>query len=291
MLLIVGEAIVVYQRDVGVGSTEPVPYTGPWPSGAPAITAYVAGRLGVPTSFVGGVGRDAHGKVLRDGLAAGGVDLGRLVEHADAPTATAHITYRGADRRDFDFHVAGTAATRVTEADLGDLPERADWLHMSGSALIFGDPLGATTLAALHRAHAAGARISIDPNIRPESLHPETTRALLGALPLAHVLLPTEGELEALGADVDALVAGGATICSTRGPAGALVRDAEGETTIDPVDVVPVDTDGAGDSFAGGFIAASLGGADARTAARLAAGVAAQAIRVTGPMTVVPSLH
>jgi sugar/nucleoside kinase (ribokinase family) len=293
MLLIVGEAIVVYQRDLGPAagpSDATVPYTGPWPSGAPAITSYIAGRLGVPTTFVGGVGRDRHGQVLRNGLAAAGVDLGRLVAHADAPTATAHITYRGDDHRDFDFHVSGTAATQVTGADLADLPERATWLHLSGSALIFGEPLASTALTALHRAHRAGARISVDPNIRPESLRTDIARALLDALQLAHVLLPTEGELDALGADVDGLVAGGAVVCTTRGPAGALVRDAGGETTVDAVAVRPVDTDGAGDSFAGGFIAASLGGADPRTAARAGAAVAAQAIRVTGPMTVVPAL-
>ncbi|MGI5132137.1 carbohydrate kinase family protein [Pseudonocardia sp. CA-107938] len=280
MLLIVGEALVVYQRELGR------PYTGPWPSGAPAITAYVTGRLGVPTTFVGGVGRDAHGQVLQDGLAAGGVDLGHLVTGSGLPTATAHITYHEADQREFDFAVTGTAATQVGEADLTDLPERATWLHVSGSALIFGEPLASTTLAALHRAHRAGARISIDPNVRPESLQPGTVQALLDVLPLAHVLLPTEGELDALGADVDALVAGGATVCTTRGPAGSLVRDGDGETAVDAVAVTPVDTDGAGDSFAGGFIAASLAGADARTAARRGAAVAAQAIRVAGPMTV-----
>ncbi|MDQ7906335.1 PfkB family carbohydrate kinase [Phytohabitans sp. ZYX-F-186] len=286
MLLIVGEAIVVYQRDVGPAGAD-TPYAGPWPSGAPAIAAYVAARLGVPTAFVGGVGRDAHGQVMRDGLGAAGVDLGHLVEVADAPTATARITYRGEGHREFDFAVAGTAATRVTEADLGDLPERAAWLHMSGSALIFGEPLAATALAALRRAHRAGARVSVDPNVRPESTN---ARALLDVLPLAHVLLPTEGELEALGADVDALVAGGATVCTTRGPAGALVRDGTGTTAVPAVPVEPVDTDGAGDSFAAGFIAASLAGADPRTAARAGVAVAAQAIRVTGPMTVVPSL-
>ena len=288
MLLIVGEAIVVYQRDIGPDPD--AAYTGPWPSGAPAIAAYVAGRLGVPTAFVGGVGQDAHAKVMRDGLAAGGVDTGQLVEVAGAPTATAHITYRGEDHRDFDFAVAGTAATQVTEADLGDLPERATWLHMSGSALIFGEPLAATTLAALRRAHRAGARISIDPNVRPESMSPAAVRALLAALPLAHVLLPTEGELEALGADVDALLAGGATICTTRGPAGAVVRDTEGETRIEALPVRAIDTDGAGDSFAGGFVAASLAGADPRAAARAGVAVAAQAVQVTGPMTVVPTV-
>ncbi|MFC0528678.1 carbohydrate kinase family protein [Phytohabitans kaempferiae] len=291
MLLIVGEAIVVYQRDLGPGGSVPdPPYAGPWPSGAPAITAYVAARLGVPTSFVGGVGRDPHGQVMRDGLGAGGVDLGHLVEVAEAPTATAHITYRGEGHREFEFAVAGTAATRVTEADLGDLPERATWLHLSGSALLFGPPLARTALAALDRARRAGARVSVDPNVRAESMSPQAARALLGVLPLAHVLLPSEGELEALGADVDALLAAGATICTTHGPGGTLVRDGTGTATVPAVEVEAVDTDGAGDSFAAGFIAASLAGADPRAAARAGAAVAAQAIQVPGPMSVRPSL-
>jgi tagatose kinase len=286
MLLVVGEAIVAYQRDIGPdGSAPDAPYTGPWPSGAPAITAYVAGRLGVPTTFVGGVGADDQDRVMRAGLAAGGVRLDRLVRVDDAPTATVHITYRGEGSRSFGFDVAGTAATRVTEDDLGDLPERAGWVHVSGSALIFGETLASATVAAVRRAHRAGARVSIDPNVRPQTAG---TTALLDLLPLAHVVLPSEGELEALGVDPGRLVAGGAVVCTTRGAAGAVVSTGNGTTTVAAVPVEPVDTDGAGDSFAAGFIAAALAGAEPVAAARHGAAVAAQAIRVTGPMTVVP---
>jgi hypothetical protein len=43
VLLIVGEAIVANQRDLGAdGADTGQPYTGPWASGAPAIAAYVA---------------------------------------------------------------------------------------------------------------------------------------------------------------------------------------------------------------------------------------------------------
>jgi sugar/nucleoside kinase (ribokinase family) len=278
MLLIVGEAIVAYQRVAGG------PYSGPWASGSPAIAAYVAGRLGVAVSFVGGVGTDEHGTVMKDGLAAGGVRLDHLAVRPDRPTATAYVTYRG-EEREFDFRVAGSAATAVSPADLGDLPERADWLHMSGSALIFGEPLAATTLTALRRARAAGARISVDPNVRPEALGPDVRRALIDVLGLAHVVLPSEGELEALGVDPAALVAGGATVCTTYGAGGASVTGA-GHVEALPVDAV--DTDGAGDSFAAGFIAASLAGADPLTAAGAGVRVAAAAIRTEGPMTVVP---
>jgi tagatose kinase len=285
MLLIVGEAIVAYQRDV---TDDPAAgWTGPWPSGSPAIAAYVAARLGVPTVFVGGIGRDDHGRVMVDGLAAGGVDTGHLAVAAGAPTASAYITYRGGER-EFDFRVTGTAATRVTEDDLGDLPERAGWLHLSGSALIFGEPLAGTTLTALRRARTAGARISIDPNVRPEALDGPARRALVEMLGLAHVLLPSEGELEALGVDAAALVAGGATVCTTFGAGGARVADGTGTTPIDALPVEAVDTDGAGDSFAAGFIAATLAGATAADAARAGVRVAAAAIRTEGPMTVVP---
>ena len=291
MLLIVGEAIVAYQRDIGAdGSAADAPFSGPWPSGSPAIAAYVAARLGVPTTFVGGVGRDPHGAVMRAGLAAGGVDLGHLVEVAGAATATAYVTYRGEGHREFDFTVAGTAATQVTERDLGDLPERAAWLHLSGSALIFGEPLAGTALAALRRAHRAGARISVDPNVRAESTSAGTLRSLREVLPLADVLLPSEGELEALGVDPAALVAAGAIVCTTRGALGAEVFDARGRTAIEAFAVDAVDSDGAGDSFAAGFVAASLAGADAVVAARHGAAVAAQAVRVAGPMTVVPDV-
>jgi fructokinase len=288
MLLIVGEAIVAYQRDIGAdGSHTDAPYTGPWPSGSPAIAAYVAGRLGVPTVFVGGIGRDGHGKVMADGLAAGGVVIDHLAVADEAPTATAYITYRGA-AREFDFRVAGTAATLVTERNLGDLPERADWVHMSGSALIFGEPLAETTLSALRRARAAGARISVDPNVRPEALDRSARSALIEVLGLAHVLLPSEGELAALDVDAFSLVAGGATVCTTLGSGGATVTDESGTTQIDALSVEPVDTDGAGDSFAAGFIAAALAGGDPVDAARAGVRVAAAAIQTEGPMTVVP---
>lgn len=270
MVLIVGEAIVAYQRD-GDG-----PWTGPWPSGSPAICAYVLGRLGVPVEFAGGIGRDEHGDVMVRGLTAGGAGIRHLAVSPTLPTAYATITYRGADR-EFDFHVAGSAAVAVTEADLGDRPEQTGWLHLSGSALIFGEPLAGTALAALRRAKAAGARISVDPNVRPDSAARD---ALAEVLPLADYVLPSEGELEALGVRAEDLPG---VVCTTYGPGGAVVAG----TRVDAPAVDAVDTDGAGDSFAAGFIAACLGGADPVEAAREGVRVAAAAVQVVGPMTVV----
>jgi sugar/nucleoside kinase (ribokinase family) len=281
MLLVVGAAVVAYRRDIGA------PYTGPWPGGSPATAAYVAGRLDVPTVFVGGIGRDGHGKIMTAGLAAGGVVTDHLAVADEAPTATAYLTYRGATRES-DFRVAGTAATLVTERDLGDLPERADWLHLSGSALLFGEPLAETALSALRRARTAGARISVDPNVPPEALDRAVRSELIEVLGLAHVLLPGEGELAAFGVDAFSLAAAGATVCTTLGPGGATVTDESGTTHIDAPAVQAIDPDGAGDSFAAGFIAAALAGGDPVDAARAGVRVAAAAIQTVGQMTVLP---
>lgn len=285
VLLIVGEALVAYQRDLGVDGLGAADFTGPWASGAPAITSYVAGRLGVETHFVGGIGHDEHGREIRARLAAAGVHLDYLHVDDTLPTATAHITYRGPDHREFVFKVEGTAATSIR--DVGDLPERAGWVHLSGSALIFGEPLASTALAAFDRARRAGARTSVDPNVRPEALTDELRLALIDAVRRADVLLPSEGELEVLGLDVEELLSGGALLCTTLGPAGAEVRDSQGGLTRLPaIKVRAVDTDGAGDSFAGGFIAAALNGADPVTAALAGLTSAARAVVVDGPMTV-----
>jgi fructokinase len=286
VLLIVGEAIVAYQRDLGAGGDAGQAFTGPWASGAPAITAYIAARLGVDTRFVGGVGADAGAQVMREAFERGGVELDGLRASGELPTATVHITYRGDTRREFDFAVSDSAATQVRETDLGTLPERAGWVHLSGSALVFGEPLASTALAAFDRARRAGARTSLDPNVRPEVLGEAARSALVQAIARADVLLPSEGEMAALGVDVDPLVAAGATVCTTYGPGGAEVRERGNTVRLAAEETTVVDTDGAGDAFAAAFIAASLGGASAVDAAGAGVRVAAKAIAVDGPMTV-----
>lgn len=283
MLLIVGEPIVAYQRDLSAGGRD-ASFHGPWPSGSPAICAYVAGRLGTATTFVGGIGSDNHGDLIRDGLAHGGVNVDHLVNRTALPTAWARVTYESGDRT-FEFHVQDSAATDLRESDLDDLPERTEWLHMSGSALVFGGTLVDTTLAALHRAKRAGAQVSVDPNVRPESLAPGLRDRLVEAIRLADFVLPSTGELEALGLVKEDLVADGAIVCETHADKGVEVITERERTQVPAVLVSAVDTDGAGDSFAAGFISAMLRGRNPLRAAHVGVAAAAAAVTEHGPMT------
>lgn len=284
MLLIVGETMVAYQRDLALDGVD-APFVGPWPSGSPAICAYVAARLGTPTTFVGAVGHDEHAEVILGGLVRGGVDTDHVRIRSEAHTAWARVTYESGGERTFEFHVSDSAATLLRADELGDLPELARWCHVSGSALVFGGPLVEATLEAAHRAKAAGATLSVDPNVRPELLAAGLRERLAEVILIADVVLPSEGELEALDIDPTTLTATGAVVCTTMGDGGARVLDGGSRVHIPAVPVDAVDADGAGDTFAAGFIAASLRGATPIDAASMGAAAAALSVVHHGPMT------
>jgi fructokinase len=284
MLLIVGETLVAFIRQRAADADQDPPFSGPWASGAPAIAAYSASMLGAPTHLVAGIGRDAFGDEIRGRLSAAGVTCHESSGGHLKPTATAYITYYAGGHREFEFEVANTAATAVLEADLASLPESASWLHLSGSALLFGEPLAASAMSALRRARTAGATVSVDPNVRAEALTPAAGALLAEALTLAHVIFPSTGEIEALGLSRTDLAGRGATVCSTDGPHGARLETSEGTWVIPAGSSDPVDTDGAGDNFAGGYIAAAIAGATPLEAARAGSRAAAESIAVPGPM-------
>ncbi len=279
MLLIPGEPLVLQPRGGGLP---------PQASGAPAIAAWAAGSLGVPTTFLGGIGADDAGALLRDTLAPVVADPSAIVTKPGLPTATAYVDYHPDGSRSFEFHVAGSAATALDLTDLGRRPEQATWIHVSGSAVLFGGPTAGVVVDAVRRGKVAGATVSIDPNLRAE-LDDATQLAVLRKLcGQADVLFPSAGELEALGLDEDRLVAAGTAVCRTMAADGARLRAGEVDLTVPAgasADQV-VDPDGAGDTFAGAVIAARMHGATWSAAVQAASRVVARAVTVPGPMTI-----
>jgi tagatose kinase len=279
VILVVGEALVEIMRlRRGIPLDRPDTFVGPLASGAPAIFASVAARRGAPTALCAVVGEDPFGTLLRRRLADDGVDVGHVRADPDAPTGCAFVAYADDGTRSFVFHVG--AAARVGAADLGDLPERAAWLHVSGSTLALAPSLADVVETASARVHAAGGRISLDPNVRPEALGRGVAERLARIAGRAGVLLPSEGELAAFGLDEDAAP----VVCTTLGAAGVRVRDGAREEAIAAPAVVEVDPTGAGDTFAAAFVVATLAGAEPVEAAREAVEVAATGVAHLGPM-------
>ncbi len=292
-MLVVGELLVEVMRPAAapVPLDRPGSFLGPFASGAPAIVASVAARLGVSVSLVGAVGDDAFGRLLRRRLTADGVDTARVRVDPELPTGCAFVAYDNSGGREFNFHVAHSAAATLPGDCLGDVPEGVDWVHVSGSSAVLSIELGRVALDAARRARAAGARVSVDPNVRPNA-SPEALGLIRSLLDIADVTTPATGELAALGVDAGTLAARGVLVCETRGAAGARLLIGVPEVSGGPlgwVEVpapprVEVDPTGAGDHLAAALAAALLQGFEPVDAVRLAVRVAADSVTVQGPM-------
>jgi ribokinase len=217
--------------------------------GSGANVAAWAAWLGTPVVLGCRVGDDERGRAAIAELR--GVDVRATVD-PDRPTGTCVVLVDPDGER-----------TMLPDpgANDGPLPEiePGDHLHVVGYALLRDGPR-ASALAAIERARAAGVPVSVDPSswalLRP------------GAIPEVDLLLPNVEEAALLdGEKVTKLGPDGAHWGGIRVPA-------------EPVDVV--DTTGAGDAFAAGFLSARLQGAEPREALEAGCRVAARAVARPG---------
>lgn len=284
-LLVVGEVLAEFLRpDRDSPLNETGVMLGPFPSGAPGIFASAASRLGIPTALCAVVGDDPFGQLIRGRLQQHGVDVDGVVIDPNRATAVAFVAYTSTGDRSFVFHVSDAAAARLRPADLGRRPEETDWLHISGSSLALGSPLAETAVEAVERVKRAGGRVSVDPNIRAEASTRSVMTAIRSIAQHADVLLPSEGELDALGLDEAELLEAGAVICTTLGAKGARVHRGTLDVHVPAPAANEVDPTGAGDIFAAGFVAATLEGADLVEAARRGCEVASSSVGTVGTM-------
>jgi sugar/nucleoside kinase (ribokinase family) len=284
MILAVGEALMEFRRsdDDGVLTT-PGHWAGPFPSGAPAIFASVAARLGAPAALAAAVGDDQFGRAFHTRLRHDGVRLDALHVAKRRATALAFVAYDRSGGRDFWFSVHDSAAVAVDRAALERLWPGVDWLHISGSTLGFGGALADAVEASAEHLARTGGRISLDPNLRPDA-DVATHERVVRLARRADVLFPSAGELEGLGLDERSLLAGGAVICRTQGSNGATVQAGPEATPVHvPAPAADeVDPTGAGDTFAAAFVTAFRSGLDAVAAARLGCVTAARSVEVIG---------
>ncbi len=232
------------------------------PGGGPFTTARTLARLGQPVDYLGRLSTDAAGTALRRLLAEDGVGLGGVVA-TDDPTTLALAELDDAGRARYSFYAEGTAAPGLTPAAaLAALPAGVGTLHIGTLGLVL-EPL-ATALEAVVEALAADALVVVDPNCRPWAIaDPAAYRARLGRiLARTHLVKVSDDDLawlhpgvEPVAAARELLAAGPGVALLTRGGDGAMVVTATEELAVPAPAVTVVDTIGAGDAFAGGFLA------------------------------------
>ncbi|HNS50194.1 MAG TPA: sugar kinase [Anaerolineae bacterium] len=288
-----GEILVEIMRPrPGIPLSDTAEFLGPFPSGAPAIFIDTAARLGQAAGIIGGVGEDDFGRCVLDRLEADGVDCSRVVRVPHRSTAVAFVTYFDDGSRQFIFHIDGTPAVMAgyTPADGIEDP---GFFHVMGCSLMANDAFRASILETMASFHARGAKVSFDPNIRPELLGSRDLEEVVGpVLACCSVLFPGAAELALLTGrteeerGVRALFDAWPVemVVVKRGKAGCTVYTPSGTIKIAAFPAVEVDPTGAGDCFDAAFLCGLLAGHSLERCGRMAAAAGALNAQAFGPM-------
>jgi ribokinase len=225
--------------------------------GSAANVAAWAAALGTPVSLACRVGDDARGRAAVEELTAGGVRMQFEVDRERQTGTCVVLVEPGGERTMLPDPGAN-------DGPLGPLPAGRH-LHVAGYALLRDGPR-ASALAAIADARTAGMTVSVDPS----------SWALLypGAIPEVDLLLPNEEEAGLAGAAPE--------VVTKLGPGGARWSDGSETITVPAEPVEVVDSTGAGDAFAAGFLTARFDGADPRAALEAGCRVAARAVAQVG---------
>ena len=285
-----GETMVLFWPAHG-GSLEVASYYERSCGGAESNFCIALARLGHRARWISRLGDDAFGRYIRTTLEREGV---QVVAPADAraPTAVFFKERVAAGRRRVLYYRRGSAASRLAPDDLR--PDHfigARVLHLTGITPALSASCAAAVEQALALARAAGALVSVDPNVRPQ-LWPseracrETLRDLVARADLvllghedAEVLYPGLSE----DAVIDAVRSGGAaTVVLKLGERGAVAVQDGAWARVEAHPVSVVDTVGAGDGFDAGFVAGWLRGFPLPRCLALAARIGAAAVAVAG---------
>jgi len=274
----------------------PGTFVGPFPSGDTPIYIDTIARLGHSAGFIGVVGQDDFGRCLLDRFARDGVDASYVRVLAGYSTGVAFVAYFADGSRKFLYHWRHAAAGQLSPADVRpEYFQAARWLHLTGCNLAVCESAREACYQALE-CLPPGARVSFDPNIRPEVLSVEEIRELCRpVLERADVFLPSAGEGRLFtGAASDEegcreLARQGKIVVLKQGAKGCRIFSGEQDIQAPAFAVQEVDPTGAGDSFCAGFTVALLEGMDLPTAGRFANAVGALAVTQKGPMEGAPT--
>ena len=218
--------------------------------GSAANVSMFAALTGAPSRFIGQVGNDRLGSQLCEVLRESGVDVQVIT---DGRTGSIVVLVQPNGQRSFltdrgvASHLAHFDATLMNDVSI---------LHVPTYSLT-DEPLASTCVQYINTARATGSIISIDASSSSvlKQYGTDRYRALIQTLQ-PHVFLCNEDEAKVLGLGAQLPIVGAALTIIKQGPLPVIAVQHDGTTT--EVAVTPVanivDTTGAGDAFAAGFL-------------------------------------
>ena len=273
------------------------------PGGAPANVLVAANRLGNSTAFIGKVGDDMHGQFLKGVLEEQNIDTAGVVVDDKYFTTLAFVSNTADGER------KPGADTQLTKEELKEEIVRNTKVFHMGSLSLTDEPSRGTTFAAIEMAKEAGSIISYDPNYRA-SLWPNAECAMehmRSLIPYADVMKISDEETALLtgiaeveGAAKKLYEQGVKLVVVTLGKDGAYVYNKDGGCHVPGFVSKAVDTNGAGDSFWGGFLhklvesgkrPEEVTGEELKEFARFGNAVASRCVEKRGAIPAMPTME
>ena len=258
MIVVCGEALV----DMVPQQCGEEPGYVPRPGGSPYNVAIGLARLGAPTGFLGRLGTDRFGRLLRGHLEENGVDK-RYVSSGAEHTTLAFVHAGDGQDVEYNFYTENSADRNLSPADLPTaLAPKVEALHFGSFSLAL-EP-GASTLAALMDREQGKRLITLDPNVRQQIIGDrESYRSRLeGWVAAADLVKASAADLSWLYPALapervaeDWLQTGPALVVVTQGGEGSAGFGRHVSASARAPHVKVVDTVGAGDSFMSGAVA------------------------------------
>ena len=234
------------------------------PGGAPCNVLAMLSKLGHKTSFIGQVGNDMFGKMLKERVSSIGIDVQNLVFSDEYNTTLAFVHTAPDGDRDFSFYrKTGADAFLSKDKINAELIKNTKFLNY-GSLSMTNKTVNEATEFALQTAKENGILLSFDPNLRKplwNSIEEAKERIWYG-ISMCDILKIAEEELELISGESN-IEKGIAKIRQkypiplitvTKGKHGSDSFYADGNTELKmsvPTfsNVKTIDTTGAGDTF------------------------------------------
>ena len=252
------------------------------PGGVVANAAMAFVRTGAPAEMLAAVGDDLAGAEIVAGLERTGlVVIADRMRGRSSRAVTVLADGCGGEKRLFlaPGPTIYPSVSAIRAAELADV----SWVHTALYDLTAGLELAA-------RCRHAGIRFSVD--LEPATI-PADAAALAPALDGCAAVMINSRAKAKLGTEglawLSALIAG--EVIETLGPDGVRINHAAGDSYVIPAPALaadPVDTTGAGDAFAGWYIAELMAGSPPLVAAETAVAAATYSVQRLGTYSSYP---
>lgn len=268
--------------------------------GAESNFAIALSRLNVKVGWISRLGRDSLGDYVESFIRGEGVDVSQVKRDDFHPTGLMIKERRIKGDTSVYYYRNNSAASYMQPKDLDEnYIKRAKYLHITGITPALSKSCRDTVYHAINIARKYGLTIVFDPNLRLKLWDKkEMRKVVLDICSKVDIVLPglQEGQLLFQKSEYNEIIndfldLGVKIVVMKLGKEGCIVSNGDFIEHVSSYKVHEVvDTVGAGDGFAAGFIAGQIKGYDLVESAKIGNAVGAFAVTVKGDVEGFPTL-